>query len=171
MLLFNKPPFFTSDHHFGHKEAIAVFKRPFPGLDDMHTALINYWNEVVQPSDVVYHLGDFGFGYGFLFRFKLKRMFRALNGYKILVIGNHDLDVTLDLPWTDKMKEETTRIQGQTIHMSHHVVRKKYHKEGVKYFHGHAHGRSAPGLDVGVDCWNYHPISFDQAMREYPVEP
>jgi hypothetical protein len=53
---------YTSDHHFGHKNIIAHNSRPFASVEEMDEALIARWNSVVGPDDVVYHLGDFSFG-------------------------------------------------------------------------------------------------------------
>jgi len=78
--------FFTSDHHFGHKNILEYEKdaRPFKTLEEMHHVLINNWNSVVSKNDIVYHLGDFAFG-----RHNIS-IARHLNGRKKLVLGNHD---------------------------------------------------------------------------------
>jgi calcineurin-like phosphoesterase family protein len=78
--------FFTSDHHFGHKNIIRYAARPFRDVAEMNEHMVQAWNFMVQPDDVVYHLGDFAMGpieEGLDF-------VRRLNGTKILVIGNHD---------------------------------------------------------------------------------
>ncbi|GAG15408.1 unnamed protein product, partial [marine sediment metagenome] len=52
----------------------------------MNEGLIKNWNSVVETSDIVYHLGDFGFGSTPILRELLDR----LNGNVILIKGNHD---------------------------------------------------------------------------------
>jgi calcineurin-like phosphoesterase family protein len=78
--------FFTSDTHFGHANIIRYSNRPFVDVPAMNEALIENWNAVVRPEDTVYHLGDVALGPWTEWDSILTR----LNGYKILLIGNHD---------------------------------------------------------------------------------
>lgn len=50
--------YLTSDTHFSHANIIEYSKRPFANVDEMDEALVNNWNKVVTPKDIVYHLGD-----------------------------------------------------------------------------------------------------------------
>ena len=78
---------FTSDHHFGHKNILEYEKeaRPFSCLEEMHEILIERWNSVVKPNDIVWHLGDFAFGVNNI------RIAERLQGHKKLILGNHDI--------------------------------------------------------------------------------
>src|SRR3972149_1827984 len=49
----------TCDHHFGHVNIITYCDRPFKDVNHMNEVMIERWNEVVRPDDVVYYLGDF----------------------------------------------------------------------------------------------------------------
>lgn len=85
--------FFTSDLHFSHKNVIKYCQRPFEGIAEMERILIENWNSVVGPQDTVYVLGDVFF----CGKQRAEDIIKKLNGYKILVKGNHD--------WpTEKMK-------------------------------------------------------------------
>jgi calcineurin-like phosphoesterase family protein len=53
---------FTADQHFGHGAIIKHCNRPFPDAETMDRALIEKWNEVVGPDDIVVHLGEFTLG-------------------------------------------------------------------------------------------------------------
>jgi calcineurin-like phosphoesterase family protein len=77
---------FTSDTHFGHRNILVYERagRPFDSIEAMNETLIERWNNVVKPNDVVYHLGDFCLNKSSL------EIAARLNGKKILVLGNHD---------------------------------------------------------------------------------
>jgi calcineurin-like phosphoesterase family protein len=57
----------------------------------MNEMLVKNWNETVAPDDTVVHCGDVALG---PIRDSLKYISR-LNGYKVLVIGNHDRNFRL----------------------------------------------------------------------------
>lgn len=81
--------YITSDSHFSHKGIIQFSEtkpfRPFDTIEEHDEELVKRWNAVVNPKDTVWHLGDVVFG---------KRnmpILSRLNGYKRLVLGNHDV--------------------------------------------------------------------------------
>ncbi len=173
--------FFTSDTHFGHANIIKYSKRPWlkPGDVDsngewasrqiandrtltMDVEMINRWNSVVSPGDYVYHLGDFCFG-------SFTTYFRRLNGLITFIEGNHDKEASLhrNLFHSYHKLLETT-VNGQKIVMCHYSMRvwNKSHR-GAWHLYGHSHGSlpddpNSLSFDVGVDCHNYYPLSFEQ---------
>ena len=78
--------YFISDLHFGHENVIKFDNRPFRDLEHMHRVLINNWNSIVRPKDVIYVIGDIGLCKGEI----LYNIIKQLNGMKILIMGNHD---------------------------------------------------------------------------------
>lgn len=83
----------TSDTHFGHTnilrftDAGGQLVRPgFTSVDDMNQTMVDRWNSVVRPGDIVYHLGDVFFGDKAAFQ----SLWARLNGRKRLIVGNHD---------------------------------------------------------------------------------
>lgn len=54
--------FFTSDNHFSHTAIVGYCERPFRDVEEMNEEMVRRWNEVVRPTDHVYHLGDFALG-------------------------------------------------------------------------------------------------------------
>jgi calcineurin-like phosphoesterase family protein len=152
--------FFTADTHFGHLGAMKKFRRPFGTVHEMNQTLIRNWNGVVQPTDWVFHLGDFGV-WGVL---DLAEIFNLLNGTKVLIVGNWDNPQTLGLPWREKASSAIVTAGGQRLWLSHHPRKSWKEKEaGTWHLYGHVHGSKRLGgfsLDVGVDCWGFQPISF-----------
>ena len=91
---------FTSDTHFGHKNILEYEKdaRPFDTIEAMNEKIIENWNSVVKPKDIIYHLGDFAFGKHNIL------LAKRLNGKKRLVMGNHDTyPSSLYLEYFDKL--------------------------------------------------------------------
>ena len=80
--------YFTSDHHFGHRNVIEFCGRPFVNCEDMQESLIERHNEVVKPGDLVYILGDM------FWRSTSKEeatdILNRMNGQKYYVWGNHE---------------------------------------------------------------------------------
>jgi calcineurin-like phosphoesterase family protein len=177
--------FFTSDTHFGHANIIRYCKRPFASVEEMDNTLIHNWNAVVRPEDTVYHLGDFAVGGG-----PAAPYLRRLNGTIYFCLGNHDkrlrfikayLDIELELQDhfagsylnDDKVKfgipylREVT-VEKQEIGLCHYAMKvwNGSHK-GSWQLYGHSHGTlpddpNSLSCDVGVDCWNYFPVSMEQ---------
>jgi calcineurin-like phosphoesterase family protein len=126
---------FTSDHHFNHRNIIGYTDRPFPAgdTDAMNAALIDNWNSRIAPGDTVWVLGDFmGMPGGYADR--LAAGFLAqLHGDKILVVGNHDTPSGkgpeavrrhLAVGWTDIVATHTTMgIAGRDVTISHYPWR------------------------------------------------
>lgn len=77
--------FFTSDHHFSHKNIIQLCNRPFNSVEEMDEEMIRRWNSVVAEEDFVYYLGDFSLSIK-----PVEKYVHRLNGTKILIPGNHD---------------------------------------------------------------------------------
>ena len=77
--------FFISDLHLGHENIIPFCRQQFLTLDDMHQRIIDQWNSVVRPSDIVWVLGDVSLGGGHQIH-----LMDQMNGTKNLVMGNHD---------------------------------------------------------------------------------
>ena len=164
--------FFTSDHHFGHAAVIGMCDRCFMSVEAMDAAMIESWNAVVRPRDVVWHLGDFAFRCD---PERLRKIFNMLHGQKHLIIGNHDRKATLDLPWTSAGDAAHITVDGQRIHLSHYAHRVwpgQY--RGAIHLYGHSHGR-LPGnsmtMDVGVDNVGYLPLTLTHIRERLATLP
>jgi calcineurin-like phosphoesterase family protein len=153
-----------SDHHFFHKNIIEYCNRPFVELGQMHHFMIEEWNSVVTPEDIYIHLGDFICGGS---REEVMEVVSQLNGYKILVLGNHDrhgkqwfLDVGFDQVYKSKF------CMGMYC-FSHRVQHADFlDANGSRYnLHGHSHKHDYgdPYFNFGVDVVGYKPkkVKFD----------
>ena len=78
--------FVIADTHFGHENIIKYCNRPFSTIGEMDQKLIDNWNQTVSNKDTVLVLGDFGLGN----KEYVSNIVKALNGKKILIMGNHD---------------------------------------------------------------------------------
>lgn len=184
---------FTSDTHFGHVNIIEYCHRPFANVEDMDIGLIERWNKRVGKDDLVYHLGDFALGP------KAHWMaYRAmLNGRLVIVAGNHDeprQQLLRALRTGDEICDERTIVDaqsGQAVHLAHApsawaetrrggqvVQRHGDDQNAALYLCGHVHGawetktiNGKLNVNVGVDVWNYKPVSFEEIMRRVCDEP
>ena len=147
--------FFTSDTHFGSQRHLRLSKRPFRSVSDMDWTMIERWNSVVGPNDVVYHLGDFGDTWPAEY----------LNGRLRMVKGNYERTGRSSYPENAEILGDVYTIPGKFV-IGHEPERLK-EMDGYKLF-GHIHGRQMVkpwlGLDVGVDCHNFTPVSEEEAI-------
>jgi calcineurin-like phosphoesterase family protein len=76
-----------SDLHFFHKNILEYSNRPFSSVEEMEDELVKRHNALVSTHDKVIYVGDVFF----CDQMEASRILKRLNGYKILVLGNHDL--------------------------------------------------------------------------------
>lgn len=162
--------FFTSDTHFFHNNIIKYCNRPFLNVDEMNARLIENWNDIIKPNDIIFHLGDIALcNYN-----KLSTLLEQLNGQIYLINGNHDCNFK---HFPNKIKEVfdmvTIKIKDdnkQILILSHYPLRTwSQSSTGAWNLCGHIH--SSPTnifeldplqYDVGVDNNNFTPVSYFQ---------
>ncbi len=167
---------FISDTHFGHKNIIRYSNRPFSSVEDMNEALIQNWNALVKPDDVVWHNGDFAF----MPYSDFKSLIWRLNGHINVILGNHDkmiIQHRADLLKHGKIESIQNYAELKTagkmfvlFHYGQRVWNKSHH--GSIHLYGHSHGSLPPhgkSVDVGVDCkeitHEYRPVSLDEVVK------
>ena len=173
--------FFTSDTHFGHSNIIKYCQRPFNSAEHMDEVLINNWNEVVSPQDIVFHLGDFCFGSDK----EWIKILQRLNGTKYLILGNHDLKKIANSNqikdyFADINMQMRLVVDKQKMLLNHYpFLCFEGGYQNVWQLFGHVHSsKHSTGLDkerlvhlfptqydVGVDNNNYRPVSFAQVSQ------
>lgn len=190
--------YFTSDYHFFHSNVIIFDKRPFlfdetlgfPHYKDkdksnldivsMNETLIENWNNVVGPNDVVFYLGDLSWRD----MKSTKEITDRLNGKIYFIMGNHDdykLINSLDRfemiadyieLWVQYGKDKNDRIQICLMHYPILQWNRKQH--GSYMIHGHSHGNlmefnselyNQKIMDVGCNLINYEPIDFWEVKK------
>ena len=167
--------YITSDLHFGHsniKKFCPVTRARFSdNTDEMNEAMIKEWNEIVEPEDTVYILGDVAFMPASKAAVLLKRM----NGRKILIEGNHDHKALKDLNFQKAFAEVHKYLEivhnGTKVCMFHYPIAEwnQMHRGSV-HFHGHLHGNpngldGYRALDVGMDATGWIVLEMDDAVR------
>lgn len=167
--------YITSDLHFEHRN-IQKFcpktRSRFSDVDDMRETMIKEWNEIVEPTDTVYILGDVAFcGAEFA-----TQIMRRLNGRKILIEGNHDRKILKHKPFRDCFAEIHKYLDfnynGTKVVMFHFPIAEwdQMHRGSV-HFHGHLHG-STSGLekyrcrDMGFDATGKIVTLFEDAIAD-----
>lgn len=156
---------FTADTHFSHERTLELSRRPFKNTTEMNEVMIKNWNSVVGDDDVVYHLGDFG-------DYSIRKL---LNGYIVLLAGNYEVD---DFNSRLDLLNDLTELYGFEEIITIKSFKKYFDKDEYNLVHepsnstedcfklfGHIHKLQMVkrnGLNVGVDCHHFTPISLDE---------
>ena len=165
---------FTSDFHFNHAKSIIFGNRPYENVEDMNNGLINNYNKLVKHNDTVYFLGDFGFGD----LETLRKIRYKLKGKIHYILGNHCYKNHINrcAAWFSSMSDlKTISVNKQKIVLCHYAMRVwdgSHYNSWMLYAHSHGKLESqGKSFDVGVDCWNYVPVSFDQVVEKMKTLP
>lgn len=182
-MLVHMARWFTADLHFGHTNIIEYSARPFANAEAMAGALIGGWNEVVDPTDEVWVLGDFALG-------KIAEtlpLAGELSGRKVLLAGNHDrcwpdhgrraegwAERYLEAGFAEVLHGEVqAEVGGSSVLACHFPYRGDSHDRdryaaqrpvdrGAWLLHGHVHKQwrqRSRMINVGVDAWGYRPVA------------
>ncbi|MCU1387922.1 MAG: metallophosphoesterase [Ilumatobacteraceae bacterium] len=183
--------FWTSDLHLGHANIIRYCHRPFADVDAMNAALIDRWNDTVEDSDEVWVLGDFALGA----IAEMLPLAQRLRGTKVLVAGNHDrcwagwgershrwIETYLDAGFDEVLQGWVPITIGgrpaRACHLPYEgdshdddlFVSQRPTDDGTLLLHGHVHDQwrvDGHQVNVGVDVWDYRPVSDDMVLQEY----
>lgn len=173
---------FTADIHLWHKSVLEMENRPFSNIEYMHEKIREWWNKTVGKDDDTWILGDVAFN---KHCDPIRDFIESLNGRKHLVLGNHD-DLFRAFTW-QKMgftSVHTTcqiKIGGNKIWLAHHPdARERYGLDkNCILFHGHEHKRGhgrvfytdkSWNVNVGMDLWDFKPITMDEILIELSKE-
>lgn len=130
--------FYISDWHYGHSNIIAFDNRPFRSVEQMNETLVQRWNSVVEPGDIVYVLGDM-----FWCNSNIAiPVLQKLNGQKFLIKGNHDR--CNDSKFLKQFVKVTEYLEvednGRKVVLCHYPIPCfKNHFYGWYHLYGHVH--------------------------------
>lgn len=150
-----------SDTHFGHKKIIQYCRTQFATVKEMNECIIDNWNSVVTNRDTVIHLGDVVMDAA-----NNVNLLEELNGYKRLVMGNHD-----NYRFLEKFFDT---FHGSYEHKGFILTHVPVHRTQVESrftgnIHGHLHELSIGDPKyrcVSVEQTNFRPILLSKVIEE-----
>jgi calcineurin-like phosphoesterase family protein len=151
----------------------------------MDAALVNNWNRVVQPEDVVWHLGDFAYKTSARYT---RDLIYELHGKINVIAGNHDKLVVnlaatksiplskfqvhpsyLELGATSYIDQDGETQIGPMMVLCHYPMRSwNQSHRGSILLYGHVHNTFPDyrrSTDIGVDKWNFTPVNMEEVLR------
>lgn len=178
----------TSDWHLSNVNIIRYSKRPYADPQEMNEALMDNYQSVVGKNDTVLFLGDIAMGQ----IAESLPLIGKLNGRKLLIPGNHDRvhpcyfgpsKVHKMERWVKEYSEYFTILPltvednewiychfpyaGEGGDHDDELRYPEYRPEdnGKTLICGHVHDlwrTNGHQINVGVDVWDYTPVSYDQ---------
>jgi len=161
--------YFTGDWHLGHANIMKYSNRPFHSVGEMNDTIISNFYNTIKPGASVYFLGDFSFDRVITEDFFIKL---PKNIHFHFIYGNHDKKIMNIVKYfvdsCSGMKD--IKVDEYKITLNHYAMRvwNCSHFNSWQLY-GHSHGTLPPEgkqCDVGVDSWNFFPVSFEQ-IKEY----
>lgn len=157
--------YIISDTHFGHENIIEYTERPFSSVEEMNAELIRRWNEKVDETDTVFHLGDISYNNGAPPEWWLDK----LNGRIVVVRGNHDSDLSQNAPYP-WMNSCTVQHGRYDFYCEHKPV-----GANCWQIHGHTHNndlvtypfihKGTQRVNVSVELIGYEPLAMDRLVH------
>ena len=172
--------FFTSDTHFCHRQEFLWSPRGFSNVEEMNEAIIERWNKVVKPEDIVYHLGDTMLNDNE----KGIECFKRLNGQIFIIWGNHDTQNRTNMLFGECRNlaggwyATVIKYHNHSIYLSHYPTLTsnfddKHFNQHVINLHGHIHSKNNWMIPtnpfmyhVGLDSHNCTPVHIDEVITD-----
>ena len=172
---------FSSDHHFHHKNIIEYGDRPFKHVDEMKDFIIETHNAYVKPSDHWYCLGDVTMerdnqGRGLWILDKM-------HGHKRLIMGNHDhyhvkhymihfekvmAMQRMDKLWFTHVPVHPNSLGSVDANVHGHIHQnpsyppvERVDEKGVR--------RKQFYINISVEATNYKPVSLEELKQQVRI--
>lgn len=178
--------FFTSDLHLNHANSMKFCPafRNFSDVETMNDHIINTWNGMVKPTDIVYNLGDVVFAKTLK---DYENILERLNGQHHLILGNHDVKIRQNKeyflrrtkqdgnPLISSIQDYLRLDLDQTIIMFHYPIEEwdKCHR-GSYHLCGHIHDKQPKTkgriLNVCYDNWG-KLVPLEEVVKILDNEP
>jgi calcineurin-like phosphoesterase family protein len=160
---------FSADQHFGHEAVLQFCDRPFKNIDHMDKMLIKNHNELVQPDEDVYYIGDFAW-WGPQKADRIGNIIKKLNGKKHLILGNHDrLKPFTYIEYGFTSVHTSLSLHEDKFVLAHDPSVATILNRGQTLICGHVHQlfrQVGNAYNVGVDVHDYKPVSLTQIISE-----
>ena len=173
--------YFVSDLHMMHDKPFLFEPRGFSNTEEMCETIVENWNKVVKPDDIVYDLGDMALSNVE----QAVKYIKKLNGKHFWIRGNHDSDNKVqyitDYCWDQVYYigwAEVLKYNKYRLYLSHYPTltanydEKKFSQHLIA-LHGHVHSKTPwinprnPFMyDVGMDAHNCTPVHIDEVLTD-----
>ena len=173
--------YLTADWHLFHDSIRLYCNRPYKDINQMHRSMQFEHNQVVSPTDEVWHLGDVTM-LSSEYAGRVKKEINKFNGIKHLILGNHD-------EWRPHSYENAGfwtvhtafwfKHEGFTFYLMHDPAKYTIIQNDPKAIMlcGHIHDLFKHLLpekriiNVGIDVWK-RPVAFAEILtllEEYDI--
>ena len=158
-----------SDIHFHHKNIIKYSGRPFPNPELMNRCLIGNYINVVKENDIVIWGGDITFGHVG----EINRILTQLPGYKIHIVGNHDMDrggklnhLIMDERHPCLVIDVNDAERDYQLLVTHYPLDNV--PDGCLNLHGHIHQHLLFDFNINmcVEHTNYAPMNIKKVLEK-----
>ena len=156
----------VADLHFNHFGILDLERPQFNTIEEHNNYIIERFNQMVSPSDLVYFLGDVGFYSPTV----LKSLISRMNGKKILIYGNHDqfsAQEAYEMGFSSVYDHPI--YLNNCIILSHEPVQEGLNNPYVYNIHGHLHNAdlNLPNyFNANIARNNYYPVNLDNLVKK-----
>ena len=169
--------YFTADPHIGHDKDFLWRPRGFSSIEEHDTEILKRWNSIVTPEDTVYILGDLCMSGN---EKEWNRVYKVLNGEKIVIWGNHDTNNKLNKYQTEYgmtylgFASIYKYSKKKMFYLSHYPTLVGNFEEQRFFWNLSGHTHSSNKFEFGqysiynvaMDAHNCYPVSIEQIIKD-----